>query len=200
MKYIKSNNNLYFFLILFLVSSLSNMTFGQVGINTTNPQQDLHVAGNNSTIRIDGLNSTNNPNNNGNANLSVNADGDLTVRQTFEVIENSNNIIGTPIAVQTTNTAGLNEQELYVRPFTLNNTTANTAKAYGMSSSIYTNMECDTASGYVFSTKSVMIPLSAGNHSIHMNGAVYGGNLTNDAAFTGVFGAQDSLDITAINL
>ncbi len=51
----------------------------QVGIGTTNPQQDLHIAGNSSTIRIEGLNSTNNVNNNGidNPVIKVNPDGDL---------------------------------------------------------------------------------------------------------------------------
>lgn len=36
----------------------------QVGIGTTNPQSDLHVAGNTSTIRIESLNSVNDPTHN----------------------------------------------------------------------------------------------------------------------------------------
>ena len=39
----------------------SLLSIGQVGINNTNPQQELHVSGTNSTIRIEGLNATNNP-------------------------------------------------------------------------------------------------------------------------------------------
>ena len=57
-------------------------TYAQVGINTTSPQEKLHIAGANSTIRVDGLNNPNAANNLGGANLtplSVNANGDLVV-------------------------------------------------------------------------------------------------------------------------
>ncbi|MGB1270353.1 MAG: hypothetical protein ACPG45_11515, partial [Flavobacteriaceae bacterium] len=57
-------------------------SFAQVGVGTTNPLQELHIAGTSSTIRIDGLNSANNTNNNGIdiAPVAVNALGDLQVR------------------------------------------------------------------------------------------------------------------------
>lgn len=54
----------------------------QVGINTQNPQEELHVAGPTSNIRIDGLNEINNPNNLGVAKSSkvfVNEFGDLVL-------------------------------------------------------------------------------------------------------------------------
>ncbi|SHI91116.1 hypothetical protein [Flavobacterium haoranii] len=44
---------------------VSYISFGQVGIGTQTPQQDLHVAGSNSTIRIEGLDVINNVENNG---------------------------------------------------------------------------------------------------------------------------------------
>jgi len=55
--------------------------FAQVGIGTTTPEKELHVAGGTSTIRIESLNSTNNVNNDG-VKLSpvfVDANGDLTI-------------------------------------------------------------------------------------------------------------------------
>ncbi len=56
----------------------------QIGINTSSPQEELHVAGSTSSIRIDGLNSTNNSlniGNNGNSRVFVNANGDLVLGQ-----------------------------------------------------------------------------------------------------------------------
>ena len=66
-----------------LLFFLTNITlFAQVGIGTTSPKQTLHVAGSNSTIRIDGLNSTDNTNNDGysDAAVYVNANGDLILK------------------------------------------------------------------------------------------------------------------------
>lgn len=51
-----------------------------VGVNTTNPQQQLHVAGATAGVRIDGLNTTNNTNNLGigsSTKVYADADGDL---------------------------------------------------------------------------------------------------------------------------
>lgn len=55
--------------------------FSQVGIGTSDPLEALHVAGSNSTIRIESLNSVNNPQNDGikNAKVYVNSNGDLTL-------------------------------------------------------------------------------------------------------------------------
>lgn len=60
----------------------SNLIIGQVGIGTDNPQQELHVAGPTSTIRIESLNSINEPVLNDGINLApvyVTGDGDLTL-------------------------------------------------------------------------------------------------------------------------
>lgn len=57
-------------------------TFGQVGIHTTNPESTLHVAGENSNVKIEGLNAENNPNNLGTESTSrvyVNKFGDLVL-------------------------------------------------------------------------------------------------------------------------
>ncbi|RTY95968.1 hypothetical protein [Flavobacterium sp. GT3R68] len=54
----------------------------QVGIGTVNPQADLHIAGTTSTIRIESLNSTNQPILNTGSKLApafVTAEGDITV-------------------------------------------------------------------------------------------------------------------------
>lgn len=66
-----------FFLIGILMTSFS---FAQVGINTTNPQEELHVAGAAAKVRIDGLSETNNATNlgaNNSTRVFANADGDL---------------------------------------------------------------------------------------------------------------------------
>ncbi|GGG07768.1 hypothetical protein GCM10011344_05390 [Dokdonia pacifica] len=67
--------------ILFIVFSIQ-IGYAQVGIGTTDPQADLHIAGDASTIRIDGLNSTNNANNLGGTDtypVHVDTNGDLVV-------------------------------------------------------------------------------------------------------------------------
>lgn len=79
-------------------------------------------------------------------------------------------------------------------------TTPDTTKSYGMTSAVYFNSDTLTASGYVYNSRSVTIPLDAGTYSIHLNGAVYGGGLTSDAAFRVTFGDIDRLDINAIYL
>lgn len=59
-----------------------NLTLAQVGIGTVNPQQDLHIAGPTSTIRIESLNTTNEPVLNDGVKLApayVTADGDITL-------------------------------------------------------------------------------------------------------------------------
>ena len=68
---------IYFIFILFV-----NITLAQVGIGTIDPQQDLHVAGTTSTIRIESQNSINEPILNTAAELApiyATPDGDLTV-------------------------------------------------------------------------------------------------------------------------
>lgn len=67
-------------------------TFGlsQVGINTTTPQEELHVAGANSTIRVEGLNSPNNINNLGAGSSTpvyVDTDGDLVLGTLTDNVE-----------------------------------------------------------------------------------------------------------------
>ena len=66
---------------LLFLSGVTAYAQGNVGVGTTNPQQTLHVAGSTSTIRVDGLNSVNNTNNNGTqlSALDVNAAGDFVL-------------------------------------------------------------------------------------------------------------------------
>ena len=68
---------IYFTLILFF-----NITLAQVGIGTVDPQQDLHVAGTTSTIRIESQNIINEPILNDGSELApvfATPEGDLTV-------------------------------------------------------------------------------------------------------------------------
>lgn len=93
----------------------------QVGINTQNPQQEVHVAGATENVRIDGLNETNNTNNLGSGSTTrvlVDAEGDLmlgTIEQsTIEVFVDSENYLiddedPNSIVIQTGNDFGFNE-------------------------------------------------------------------------------------------
>lgn len=83
------------------------ITFAQVGIGTTNPQQDLHVTGTNSTIRIDGFNSVNNPNNDGvhESKVYVNSNGNLALKPTTPLVPvdiSNGSLIPTPITINQT--------------------------------------------------------------------------------------------------
>lgn len=72
----------YFFLMAAICCTYTINTIAQVGINTQTPQEELHVAGATSNIRIEGLNEINNPNNLGRENNSkvfVNEFGDLVL-------------------------------------------------------------------------------------------------------------------------
>lgn len=69
---------------------ISSMSFSQVGINTTTPVQDLHIGGTSENVKVDGLNTVNNPNNLGMINSTkvyVDADGDLTLATSSRNVE-----------------------------------------------------------------------------------------------------------------
>lgn len=61
-------------LLTFFCLIFSPLVCAQVGINTSNPQQELHIAGATGTLRIESLNATNNSFNGG----DVDGNGDLT--------------------------------------------------------------------------------------------------------------------------
>ena len=71
------------------IALCSQINFAQVGIGTTTPLQKLHIAGNSSTVRIDGLSSVNNANNNGidNPVIKVNSNGDLILEPAVNAIK-----------------------------------------------------------------------------------------------------------------
>ena len=229
---------------VFLVFSFACLTnvFGQVGINTADPQEALHIAGSNSNIRVDGLNSSNNAKNLGgvnNYNLMVDTNGDLSLGLQSGLLRSVTKL-SSPIELQSTATAGLNETELYQEDFSLtqralvvitynvaiefksydgttklidgrakiahnyfyigDGTTADISKAYGMASTVYSNYIDDAANNSVYNSHSEIITLEPGDYSIHMQGAVFGGGLTTDASFRGIFGNGDRLDISVIYL
>ena len=77
----------YFVIAIVLLNFIA---FGQVGINTTNPVEELHIANATSSVRVDGLNFPNNANNLGNGNTSrvfVDAEGDLVLGAATNNIE-----------------------------------------------------------------------------------------------------------------
>ena len=229
-------------LSLFIAASTISGWAQGVGINNSNPQETLHIGGTDSSIRIEGLNSTNNSKNLGSSglyNVMVDADGNLTLgEQSGEIASEAS--FSSPSVVQTGADASLNSNELYQKNFTLtqkafvtvtyyismefdsydgsemimdggakvahnywylgNGTIPDTTKPYGMQSTVYANANCDTASGYIFNSRSVTIPLDPGTYSIHLNGAADGGGLSPSAAFRVTFGDMDRLDINVVYL
>lgn len=70
--------------ILLLLFASNFTTYSQVGIGTTTPQEMLHIDGNTSTIRIEGLDEINNPLNLGSTKLTpvfVTESGNFTLQQ-----------------------------------------------------------------------------------------------------------------------
>ncbi len=227
--------------IVFSFACLTNV-FGQVGINTADPQEALHIAGSDSNIRIEGLNNANNANNLGgvnNYNMMVDTNGNLSLGLQSGLLSSESKLPST-VTVQSTALAGLNSGELYQENFTLsqralvvitynvaiefksydgstklkdgrakiahnyfyigNGSTADTSKAYGMTSIVYSNYIDDAADDSVYNSHSEIISLEPGDYSVHMQGAVFGGGLTTEAAFSGIFGNGDRLDISVIYL
>lgn len=84
---------------IFIFTFCTTLLYSQVGVNTNNPQEELHVAGATSTIRIEGLNTPNNNNNLGTASSTpvyVNANGDLvlgTLADNVEILFDSENYL-----------------------------------------------------------------------------------------------------------
>jgi hypothetical protein len=89
----------YFVIAIVLLNFIA---FGQVGINTTNPIEELHIANATSSVRVDGLNFPNNANNLGNGNTSrvfVDAEGDLVLgaaTNNIEIVFNPFNYLEDP--------------------------------------------------------------------------------------------------------
>lgn len=96
-------------LLLITVFAVSLLTYGQngnVGINENNPQQRLHLGSATGTIRVDGLNSSNNTYNGGGTDktypLYVDSNGDLTLQTTaFQNSDGNDAFISTAPIVST---------------------------------------------------------------------------------------------------
>lgn len=90
-------------------------TSAQVGIGTTNPQQELHLAGAGNTIRIDGMNMPNNPakhNGTDTVPVHVTSDGDLVLGQNPELaldINAGGSFMNPPVRIQTSINAATND-------------------------------------------------------------------------------------------
>lgn len=101
--------------ILYILFSTSITTFAQVGVNTTNPQEELHIGGTTSTIRIEGLNETNNTLNLGssqNTRVHIDADGDLvlaTEPTDIELLFNPANYLEDPLDTGGPNSNQINQ-------------------------------------------------------------------------------------------
>jgi len=67
---------------IYIFMQMSTVIYGQVGIGTTDPQQELHIAGSNSTIRIESIDAVNSPVMNNGVKLApafVDGDGNISI-------------------------------------------------------------------------------------------------------------------------
>lgn len=86
-------------IITIILVLVANIVIGQVGVNTTNPQQEVHVAGPTENVRVEGLDATNNNNNLGPGSTTrvlVDADGNLvlgTASENIEILYDSENYL-----------------------------------------------------------------------------------------------------------
>lgn len=87
-------------ILSFFILIITCSVYAQVGINTIDPQQKVHVAGSSANVRMEGLNEANNTNNlgpNSTTRVLVDADGDLVLgamsEQPFELLVDSENYI-----------------------------------------------------------------------------------------------------------
>lgn len=91
---------------------------GNVGISNTAPQEKLHISGNNSTIRVDGLNRTNNATNVQNDPMPVYVDDNGTMIlkpslvQTYMPINRVNFLTGTGNSITSDNNTGNSKDRL----------------------------------------------------------------------------------------
>jgi len=103
--------------------------YGQtgVGVNEDNPQQALHLGSPTGTLRVDGLNSTNNPYNGGTGKtypLYVNSNGDLTLQlATFQNSDGSDALTSSTPLITTNLTmlagVGSSTQNIVILPYTI---------------------------------------------------------------------------------
>lgn len=100
-------------ILLFTYILIGTISFGQVGVNTNTPSEELHVAGATSTIRVEGLDQTNNPLNLGdkqNSRVYVDADGDLVLADNpadIGILFNPENYLDDPL-----DTGGANSNQI----------------------------------------------------------------------------------------
>jgi hypothetical protein len=77
-------------IITYIGLIVTTVSLAQVGVNTTTPVQELHVAGATENVRIEGLSTTNNVDNLGvgsSTRVYADADGDLVLGSSAETIE-----------------------------------------------------------------------------------------------------------------
>ena len=108
--------------IIILAIGITSMTQAQVGIKTDDPQQALHLGDNNSTIRIESLNSTNNANNLGGIhsnNLNIDNVGDVSIEGAMVEVLREDKNAATSRNIKTLANSSYDGTQLYTRTFTL---------------------------------------------------------------------------------
>lgn len=149
--------NYTFFLLL-----ISSTVFAQVGIGTTNPEATLHVAGDNSTIRIEGLNENNNSLNDGIklAPTYVDKTGELTLSSGNGIssiyILDASNVFSDKVVAENVNSAS-SDTIIYNYQLTLPSDTFIEVK-YSLSYNVYSRYDQNREFGLrIFDGQSRMI-------------------------------------------
>lgn len=124
--------------------------YGQtgVGVNQTNPQQALHLGSPTGTVRVDGLNSTNNSYNGGAGKtypLYVDSNGDMTLQlATFQNSDGTDALTSSTPLITTNLTmlagVGSSTQNIVILPYTITvNRPATLEIKYNISFNVYSN-------------------------------------------------------------
>jgi len=140
---------------IFFIFLFSQICWAQVGINTTNPQQALDIAGTTGTLRVESLNSTNNSYNGGDVNgdldftndtfpLYIDENGNFTLE--LKTIEGSEDLDAFDDTTLPTTTANLTtgdadgEVSVNIKTYTITTSRASMLEVkYALSFDVYLN-------------------------------------------------------------
>jgi len=178
-----------FYFLMFASYSTYSQTQG-VGINETTPQQALHLGASNSTIRVEGLDETNNAYNLGASNtypLYVDNNGSLTLYNAasynsngLDFLNNNNNINATIIIPEGDND-GVESAEVFNFEVTVNRPSLVLVK-YNVSFEVFENQTEKKLSDNLARRVNTYFKLDGGTRKYSHASKCYTGSTINDVA------------------